>query len=516
MSGAAEVTAGAAGRRKIAAMIALAALYVAALELRFADLMVDDAYIGFVFLRNLLEGHGFVFYPGGPAVEGVTNLGWILALAPAAAAIGPVAAAKLLGGILLFASLILAGAMGLRLARAMPELPQADSLMLAVPILLAASFEFVYFPLAGMETGALALTVLLMAWAAQGAPNPLLLPALGALGFTFHPEAVLIYPLFLALRGWAAWRPALRGILAYAALLAAITAGRLIAFSAWLPNTFASKPPAKFETIGNSIVEMIAGGHAGIGFPIAGLFGLGLLLLGWSRLRRDAPNAAAILAACAGTGLVFAVYARPDWTLSPRYFAPYLPAALMLLWTGALELSARLWPRRILPLIALGSIALALSAVLLGARLGGLDKFPGYVLASRTLLGPAKAIAATLPPDGMIATRRIGALAYVTRRPVFDYVYGLTDPDVARAVARRGGAFEQPSAAELAPIWKARAPGWIIEDAPVLKDIAEKAGGNLQGFTLHGMRYREARRFRIAPGVDWLLAERVDPPIQPD
>jgi hypothetical protein len=43
----------------------------------------------------------------------------------------------------------------------------------------------------------------------------------------------------------------------------------------------------------------------------------------------------------------------------------------------------------------------------------------------------------------------------------------------------------------------------------VLAEIARKAGGTLEGFTLNGSRFRAERRFRIAPGVDWVLARRV-------
>ena len=44
---------------------------------------MDDAFIGFRYLNNLLSGRGLVFNPG-ERVEGITNLGWVLALAPLA------------------------------------------------------------------------------------------------------------------------------------------------------------------------------------------------------------------------------------------------------------------------------------------------------------------------------------------------------------------------------------------------------------------------------------------------
>ncbi|HEX6101820.1 MAG TPA: hypothetical protein VF031_02115, partial [Alphaproteobacteria bacterium] len=187
-------------RRVMLGLVCLAAFYVAVLAWRFRDFAVDDAYIGFAFLRNLLEGHGFVFHPGGPAVEGVTNIGWILALAPAAALTDAVIAAKLLGALLLFGAILLAGAIGRGLGSHVATLPHADTLLLAPPILLAASFEFLYFPLAGMETAALSCTLLAMAWIALSAPRSLALPVLGALAFTLHPEAVLVFPVYAVLR----------------------------------------------------------------------------------------------------------------------------------------------------------------------------------------------------------------------------------------------------------------------------------------------------------------------------
>ena len=503
-------------RRVVAALLALAAIYVAALAWRWRECVVDDAYIGFAFLRNLLEGHGFVFHPGGPVVEGVTNIGWILALVPAAALLGPVLAGKLAGAALLLAALILTGAIGRELEQRLDPLPHADTLMLAPPILLAASFEFLYFPLAGMETGALACAVLAMARIGLRAPTSLLPPALGALAFTLHPEAVLVYPLFLVLHATAArlrgerLRAAALAAALYLALLALITLARWWAFGALLPNTFASKPPAEIATVASGLVELLSGGHLGIGFPIAGLLGLTLAVLGYARLRRAAPDAAAVLAAIAATGLLFALYARPDWTFSARYFAPYLPAALLLLWIGALDLSNRFWPGRIIALAGFGALLLAVLGLTFGARLGAMERYPGYVMAGRTLIGPAEEIARMVPEGDTIATRRIGALAYVSRRNVFDYVYGLTDPEVARLVARRGKAFEQPGDPALEAVWKARAPGWILEDEAVLAEIARKAGGGLDRFALQGFTYGAVRRFPIAADVNWVLARRMD------
>ena len=54
-----EPIAEASERRVLAGLVVLAAIYVAGFGWRLRDAVVDDAFIGLVYLRNLLEGHGF-------------------------------------------------------------------------------------------------------------------------------------------------------------------------------------------------------------------------------------------------------------------------------------------------------------------------------------------------------------------------------------------------------------------------------------------------------------------------
>jgi hypothetical protein len=44
--------------------------------------LIDDAYITFQYARNLADGYGFVFHPGGEPTEGFTNLLWVVLLVP--------------------------------------------------------------------------------------------------------------------------------------------------------------------------------------------------------------------------------------------------------------------------------------------------------------------------------------------------------------------------------------------------------------------------------------------------
>ena len=126
-----------------------------------------------------MAGKGFVFYPGQPPVEGVTNVGWLGFLLPLAAAIGPIVGREVLGGALLVVAIAMVMRLGQilgapRAAKAGPppsgrfDSPTASCGLAVVPaVLLASSFEFVYFSLAGMETALLAVILLGMALVAS-------------------------------------------------------------------------------------------------------------------------------------------------------------------------------------------------------------------------------------------------------------------------------------------------------------------------------------------------------------
>ena len=77
-------------------LVLTAAAWLVAFALYTADFFVDDAFIGFRYAENFLAGEGLVFNPG-QRVEGITNIGWLIALLPMAFLVGPLHAAKILG-----------------------------------------------------------------------------------------------------------------------------------------------------------------------------------------------------------------------------------------------------------------------------------------------------------------------------------------------------------------------------------------------------------------------------------
>ena len=364
----------------------------------------------------------------------------------------------------------------------------------------------------------------------------------------------------------------LRGLTIFALLLGGITLARCRYFGALLPNTWGAKPPT-VRAASETLLGFLDGSAVNLAFPLSGLFALSLLAVGFFALRRAAPLAAAAAGAIVGTGLLFALYARPDWTELGRYFAPYVPAALLLAGIGAFDAERAVLTQspggRLLRLWSVAVAGVALAALLLGGFLG-LDRavfsrftapavlalawgialaaehagelreegfrfrrglaplalaaaaalygtaatlarateaerlaYPGYILTSATLVPPALWMRDHLPPGTRIATRRIGALAYFSGHPVFDYSFGLTEPEVARLIRQRGGPFDDPNDPALETLWRQRAPAYLLEEG----DLINRLGGK-KGFRIHGMDYKVIHRFSIARGVEWVLAGR--------
>src|SRR3972149_4105332 len=76
--------------------LVLALFWLAAVAWLTRRWVMDDAYIGFHYLDNFLAGRGLTFNPG-ERIEGITNIGWIMLLAPFAYFFKVTTAAKVLG-----------------------------------------------------------------------------------------------------------------------------------------------------------------------------------------------------------------------------------------------------------------------------------------------------------------------------------------------------------------------------------------------------------------------------------
>jgi arabinofuranosyltransferase len=207
-------------------------------ESRQVEGQIDDAYIFYRYARNLAEGQGFVFNPG-EAVEGVTSLLWVSILTLAA-----------LGGFDLPTSahvlglVLAAGTLGLSTFYAATHLAEGDRRYAALaPWLVAAPTSFALWASSGLETPLFAFLVVAVLLAeARGRPGAAL--GLGMLATLARPEGVLLVGLLLVV-ALGKDRSSLRRVglraLAFAALLALVTAWRLQTFGVPLPNTYYAK-----------------------------------------------------------------------------------------------------------------------------------------------------------------------------------------------------------------------------------------------------------------------------------
>src|SRR5262245_33075684 len=118
------------------------------LEGRRAFGLFDDAMVSMTYARNLADGYGLVWMPGGPRVEGFTNPLWTLIMAlPHACGLPDRLAALpilVLGGALLLVCAALGRALATRVA---PEEPLAAAM---TPWLIAFCYPLVYWTLRGM------------------------------------------------------------------------------------------------------------------------------------------------------------------------------------------------------------------------------------------------------------------------------------------------------------------------------------------------------------------------------
>lgn len=480
--------------------LVVAAALVGALSWQARGLFVDDAFISLSYAANLLAGHGFVLTRGAPEIEGVTNLGWTVLLAGLGAIFELQTAAKLAGLAALLALLV-------SMARLLHHLDavratQARGLLLGAPLLLVAtSFDLTFFALAGMETGILAALLVAMVLLACRDATGWRLGALAGIATLVRPEATLV-PLAFALlrRERRAWIAA--GVTIAIVLLTAVL--RVAIFGDWLPQPARAKSSGIGAWLFN-LRGLATGGSAYLPFPIIGLPALALVVIGWQRLRARARDESDMLAAIAVTGTAFALYALPDWTTLARYAAPYAPAMIVLAWFALAP-----WIERHRKL---GLAGLALLLVVNGldhvARHAAAGRWPFYVVFGERLVEPARWIAAYTPPDAVIASRRIGAIAFHGRRQVFDYAVGITDREVPLLFVDGERGITSPNDPRLAALWRRRAPTHLLEDDDVIDAIARAAGGTRERFIVQGIPFRVVRGFDLGPERQWLLAERL-------
>ena len=218
--------------------------------------LCDDAYIGFRYVRNLVEGHGLVFNPG-EYVEGYTNFLWVLELAAiwALTGIPPETAAPVLSVVYTLGTL----AVVLWWVYRMPGLSHRGLVgWMALGLLCSSATVAIWTTAGGLETRQFTFFILagLVALSIHGEHRRGQLTAslcLAAAELT-RPEGLLIGGCFLAgfalcrllragqlWRPWRDWRALMMMGAPFMLIVAAHYLWRYAYYGEWLPNTYYAK-----------------------------------------------------------------------------------------------------------------------------------------------------------------------------------------------------------------------------------------------------------------------------------
>ncbi len=480
------------------------------------NFFVDDAFIGFRCIDNFLTGRGFLFNPG-QKVEAVTNIGWLAVIIPFAGFFSIHVAGKIAGALAVLLAVILICMLGSRLDRSLERADEASYLGIIIPLLVFSEPAFVYFSLSGMETAFLACLIATAALLIDKASGMLLVAVITGMAYAVRPECLILFPLiaFLAyFQPVATNAPGARRILismaVWAAVILMITAARSVYFASLFPNTFYAKPSDPLGAVVRAY-KLFTGERMNMAFPFSGFLILPVLIFGGWNLRSGNPGIFCVAGAATFLGYFFAIYSPEDWTDMPRYFAPYLPSALILLFSGLQAMVKFAAPER-KSLFRLLLAAMFLMILLFyrveQLRLLGTaarEKYPGYVLTSEPLYSAVADMKTFVGPDEWVATRRIGLLGYAGKFRIFDYVFGLPDREVIEARNRNGRKyFENPDDPGLRELWTQRCPVYLLEDRSRIIALGAENQSPLK-LMVHGIKYVEFRSYYLGREESWVL-----------
>lgn len=467
----------------------------------FKDIYIDDAYISFTYIQNYLTGNGWVFNKG-EYVEGLTNIGWAFFLTPFCMLFSIPFAAKLVSPLLFLLSLFLL----FKIARAHFFQEYLFLLVILGPLF---SFTYVYFSFSGMETSlisALFLIVLYLLDRNHGYFAVFIM----TIACLVRPEVVIVTPIYLVLSCRSSkFRETLGKLLIFVLLLGLICVMRYSYFNSLLPNTFIAKYSTVSDCISRAssfILDMSS--MKNIDTFFANYFAIALIFAGWlyTKTTKISDMGIAIIIC----GYAFSIYAKPDWTCTARYFAPYIPVAFLFLLIGFQSVISKVVARKYARPIVLG---LGLTIVFTGCidyhnwlQKFNENEYPMYVMNMQKLVPAAKWISMNTPETSIIASRRIGCLSFYSNRYVFDYRFGLTDKRVAYLV-RENQDLLNPNDNLLKNLWIKIKPDYFLEDSSVISKVKKYSSG--KGIDIHGFHYIEYDRFQINKHRYWVLMKRI-------
>jgi hypothetical protein len=405
------------GRSQWCVEIALGLLTLLGLILLMRDWGLDDPYITFRYARNLLEGHGFVYNVGQRTLSTSAPLyGLLLAM------LGHLwddlpALSKVLSALALIASAALL--LGLSASRGQRVPGMIAALLLSLSPQLISTF--------GVET-CFYVMLILGGFFAYDLSHNLLAAVLLALATMVRPDAALavvaIALIHLARRRPIPWRAATL----YAALTSVWFLGLWFYFGSPLPVTLTAKQQQGQMAIStrfwDGLLALIGEYARDPRYWLPGA----LAVLGVGQVARRRPHWLPLLL---WTGLYILGYSLLGVSRYFWYYAPLLPALVVLVAEGAATLLRSL-PRLGLPRLATVGASGLLLLALLGPLVAG-------VLSSSWSTDPrlqvyretGQWLEAHTPPGASIGLLEVGIVGYYAQRPMIDFA-GLIHPEIAR------------------------------------------------------------------------------------
>jgi len=408
--------------------------------------VIDDAYISFRYAHHLVEGHGLVFNPG-EYVEGYTSLLWTLLMAvPEALHISVSSFAVSVGlgfGLLALFDLW-------RTCRLLGLSPWGTG---AAMIGLGLYPEYWLTVTMGLEGGLFAFllihTVYLAVskkWNWTG--------VYGGLLFATRPEALLLVPAFLAYLVFTALsngssprnfqslvHQSLFLLAPWLAVVAMVTAWRLIYYGAWLPNSVVAKSPPEYSvaTLWPNFpygAQYLA--NFGLSSLLLALGSFSAVLLAWRK--------PAVWLCLGGLGAEAATVLLNggDWMPNHRLVAPYSLLLAILLGIAVSRASAMEWHGRLLSiaLLAVGAVCMLWPH--------DWERGPDahIVRADACYEAIATEFAPALRSPDVIASEALGLPSYVNPEIYAHDKLGLTDREIAR-----NGSYYIPTLGKLDPMY---------------------------------------------------------------
>ena len=396
---------------------------------------IDDSFISFRYARNWVDGHGLVFNPNQPPVEGYTNFLWlVLTSLGMRAGFSAIHVAQALSVVAQGATLLLTYA----LARSHPG-PRSGVKALIAPLLLVGQVSFLVYPMTGMETTFFVMlvtagAVLLARGMHRTLPGRILTGLVLAALSTARFDGFVLAFLLIGAR-WLVdrdFRSAFGVAVVVVAALTGYHAWRLGFYPTALPNTFHAK------TRGITAEKLWAGvnyvgGWVVLVAPVLALLaaigGLGAL----ARADRGSRSLVRMLGIVVAVQVVYVIVVGGDWMPHKRFVVHVAPLIAVLAGQGLLAVLQKINASRTTTVGVVVVVFVASLAPWLQHGVLDGDRADFFQPEDARRIG--RHLDRAYPADKLIAIEWAGILPFYCRQPVLD-TFGITDRPFAEGPYR--------------------------------------------------------------------------------